>query len=450
MPKDIKTHSTVRDIKLLDRSASGMAHVHNAFIKGKDAVDGTQQSEHSTAAGYASDKISGGVQSAAQEAANRLKNPHKSTANNVNKAKAHFAEVKRQMPNARKEAAGQANQAADSAQKTADALKNKADTATKTAQQAQKSLQDANRVLQQTRQAGRQSVQTAKQTGKGVKGTSKGTITTVKKSVKTVERSAKTTVKTAQKTAKSAQTAAKAAKTAAQASKAASKAAAQTAKLAAKAVIATAKAAIATIKGLVSIIAAGGWIAVVIIIVICVVALIAGSVFGVFFSGDNSGAGWSMPAVVQELANEIERDVEEIKQNNTFDETDTTAVVIYWPEVLAVYAVRVNTDPDNPAEVVTLDDGKIEKLRSILNDMVNLSHSLTTEMREKIAAVTNPDGTTTETAETVTVTRLIFTLTQKSVDEMAAQYGFSQTQIDQMHELLSPEYSDLWTQCLTA
>jgi hypothetical protein len=59
--------------------------------------------------------------------------------------------------------------------------------------------------------------------------------------------------------------AAKAAKLAAQASKAAAKAAVQAAKLAVKATIAMVKAAIAAIKGLVAIIAAGGWVAVVII-----------------------------------------------------------------------------------------------------------------------------------------------------------------------------------------
>jgi murein DD-endopeptidase MepM/ murein hydrolase activator NlpD len=37
---------------------------------------------------------------------------------------------------------------------------------------------------------------------------------------------------------------------------------------------------------------------------------------------------------------------------------------------------------------------------------------------------------------------------QKSADEMAEQYGFSGAQKDQIHELLSPEYADLWAQLL--
>lgn len=29
-----------------------------------------------------------------------------------------------------------------------------------------------------------------------------------------------------------------------------------------------------------------------------------------------------------------------------------------WKEVLAVYSVKVNTDPDNPQEVATMDESK--------------------------------------------------------------------------------------------
>lgn len=75
MPRGIKTKHTIKDIKLLDKAVSGTAHVKNAFIKSKDEAVGTQQSSHDNAENYASDKISGGVKSAAQEAANRFKHP---------------------------------------------------------------------------------------------------------------------------------------------------------------------------------------------------------------------------------------------------------------------------------------------------------------------------------------------------------------------------------------
>ena len=57
---------------------------------------------------------------------------------------------------------------------------------------------------------------------------------------------------------------------------------------------------------LIAAIAAGGWVAVVVIIVLCLVGLIAGSVFGIFFSGEDSGTGMSMQTVVQEINQEYE------------------------------------------------------------------------------------------------------------------------------------------------
>jgi murein DD-endopeptidase MepM/ murein hydrolase activator NlpD len=86
----------------------------------------------------------------------------------------------------------------------------------------------------------------------------------VKKSVKTGERTAKTTAKTAKTTAKAA----------GKAEKVAVKTTIQTAKAAVKATITSIKAIVEGTKALISAIAAGGWVAVVIIVVICMVGLL--------------------------------------------------------------------------------------------------------------------------------------------------------------------------------
>jgi aminoglycoside phosphotransferase (APT) family kinase protein len=105
-----------------------------------------------------------------------------------------------------------------------------------------------------------------------------------------------------------------------------------------------------------------------------------------------------------------------------YNVVDIDAMAINWSEVLAVYAVKVNTDSDNPAEVATLDNDKAERLRDVLNDMTSLSYSLKTETHEQ--TVTDEEGN--ETTETVEIITLVITLTQKSADEMAAEYGFNQ------------------------
>lgn len=452
MPNEIRTKTTVKDIKVLDKATSGTAHVKNAFVRSKQSAEATQNPQNNSASEYATDHMESGAKNVADSAVHRLKNPQSKIKQNVNKAKDHFSEAKRNLPKQRKQAAQSARKTADNAKQTADALKGKADQAKKAAEQAKKAVTDAKRTLRQTRQAGK----TIKTSAKSVKATGKGTVKTAKQSVKTAERSAKVAVKTAQRTAKTAQqtakATAKAAKVAAQVSKAAAKAAVTATKVAVKGTIALIKAAIAAIKGIVAIIAAGGWVAVLIIVIICLIGLLLGSVFGIFFSGEDSAepGGRSMPAVVQELGAEFYNKIEEIKSKNKHDVVIVDAMSINWPEVLSVYAVKINTDPDNPAEVATLDDNKVNKLREVLNDMVTLSHSAKTETQQRTATVTDSHGNESEVTEEVSVTTLTITFTHKSSDDMAAQYRFNHEQKRQMSELLSAEYADLWGSLLGA
>ena len=130
--------------------------------------------------------------------------------------------------------------------------------------------------------------QTAKATGRGAKGTVKSAQRTVKTAqrtakgtVKTAQRTSKTAIKTADHTAKAAQktaqATAKAAKMTVHAARATAKTAAATAKAAAKGISATIKAIIASVKALVAAIAAGGWVAILAIVIICLIGLIVGS-----------------------------------------------------------------------------------------------------------------------------------------------------------------------------
>lgn len=111
-----------------------------------------------------------------------------------------------------------------------------------------------------------------KSTGNTAK-TTGSTAKTTGKTVKTTEQVAKNTAKTAEKTVKVTQKAAKAtakaAQKAAQMAKVAAQKFVQFCKLAAKAIVAVAKGVVAAVKGIAAAIAAGGWIAVAIILLIC-------------------------------------------------------------------------------------------------------------------------------------------------------------------------------------
>lgn len=121
-------------------------------------------------------------------------------------------------------------------------------------------------------------------------------------------------------------------------------------KVAAKATAAAVKAILSATKALIAAIIAGGWIAVVIIVIICLIGMIAGSCFGIFFSGEDSGTGQTMQTVVREVNDDYQNQLDTIKGNISYDVLEMSSSRAVWPEVLAVYSVKTTTDPDNPQE----------------------------------------------------------------------------------------------------
>ena len=301
--------------------------------------------------------------------------------------------------------------------------------------------------------------QTAKATGRSAKGTIKSAQRTVKTAqrtakgtVKTVQRTTKTAIKTADHTAKAAQktaqATAKTAKMTAHAARTAAKTAAATAKAAAKGVSATIKAMIASVKALVAAIAAGGWVAILAIVIICLIGLIVGSCFGIFFSGEDSGSGQTMPTVVREINQEYEGKLEEIKNGTTHDALEMSGSRAVWPEVLAIYAVKTTTDPDNPQEVATMNDGKKELLKEIFWAMNEISHRSETATTTQTVETDDGAGNIIEEEVEVTTTTLYITVTHKTADEMADAYNFTADQQAQLAELLAEENRSMWSSTL--
>lgn len=198
------------------------------------------------------------------------------------------------------------------------------------------------------------------------------------------------------------------------------------------------KAIIAGTKALISAIVAGGWVAVIIIIVICLIALLAGSVFGIFFSGEDSGNGMTMQSVVREINTEYDTCLDEIQNSTSYDVLEMSGSRAVWKEVLAVYSVKTTTDLDNPQEVATMDENKKQLLSNIF-----------WEMNETV--ITESDdghGNIVQTETTVTQTYLYITVSHKTAEEMADQYGFDDKQRQQLAELLAVENNSLWSQVL--
>lgn len=280
----------------------------------------------------------------------------------------------------------------------------------------------------------------------------RATTKTATRTIKTADTAAKTTIKTTQASAeaakKSAVATARTTRVTAHAARVAAKTAVTTAKAVAKATTDTVKAIIAGSKALVSAIAAGGWVAILVIVVICLVGLTVGSCFGIFFSGEDTGTGQSMQTVVREINEEYQNKLDEIKEDNPHDKLEMSGSRAVWPQVLAVYAVKTTSDPDEPMEVASMDDTRKAVLTDIFWQMNEISSRTEDIAKTVILEADDGNGNIVETTTTVTQTYLYITVSHKTADEMADQFGFSEEQREQLVALLADENNMLWASVL--
>lgn len=433
---DIKTRDAVKGtIKQIDKAAIAADRMRSAYVQTKEKAEHSTHAAENSVEEYAADRYEGGLDRVTHEAAHQFDKQGRkgveATKENYHKAKDGIRQFKEKR--AEQALNCQRSEVQTSARKTA---QNFRQSGVRTAEQTSKN------VKQSARSAGKKTVKTVE----------KGTAKTAQKSVKTAERTAKTTIKTSQQAAKAAQktaqATAKAAQKAAQVAKATAKAVAQGIKVAVKATIAAIKAIIAGIKALVAAIAAGGWVAVVVIIVICLIALLLGSVFGIFFSGEDSGTGMSMQTVVQQINADYDSQIQAKKNAVSYDGLEMSGSRAVWKDVLAVYAVKVNTDPDNPQEVATMDDTKKQLLKDIFWEMNQISSRTESKTETQITETDDGHGNIVQTETTVTRTYLYITVSHKTVDEMAAQYSFTQEQKDYLASLLEDKNNSLWASVL--
>ena len=219
-------------------------------------------------------------------------------------------------------------------------------------------------------------------------------------------------------------------------------------KAAAKVTAAAVKAIIAATKALIAAIAAGGWIAVAVIVIICLIGLIVGSCFGIFFSGEDTGSGQTMQTVVREINEDYENQLDTIKANISYDVLEMSGSRAVWPEVLSVYAVKTTTDPDNAQDVATMDDSRKAILKDIFWQMNEISSRTDTSTETVIEESDDGNGNIVETTTTVTRTTLYITVSHKTAEEMADHFNFNADQRAQLAELLADENNSLWAAVL--
>ena len=205
---------------------------------------------------------------------------------------------------------------------------------------------------------------------------------------------------------------------------------------------------LAGLHSLTAVLAAGSGAALGIVIVICLVAFVSGSAYGIFFAADApNAASVTVREAVETLTAEYRDRLEEISETVQHDRQDITAnddvYYIRWQDVLAVFSSHV-AGSEQGAPVAALTEEQLDKLRETMWAMNAVDYS--TRAETAVIETTDDDGnpTTTEITETV----LVIELTHKTPDEMAADYHFTTRQNTYLQLLQDPQYEELWAELL--
>lgn len=306
MGRTIKTRHVQKDIKVLDKTVTAAEHMKGAYIRTRDSAEQTQVKEQGNPVGYAEDQV--------MEKGERAV---RGTVQQTGKQGEKIIYAVRERGRAKKEAEAfrekngepSASSFSSGTEKTyqpKEQMKNRTGAQTgRTAGRQAAGGRETGKKGAQIRELPKQTVKTIdrgektiKTVNVSVKTSGKAAVKGTGRTIKTAQRTGYTAVRTTEVTARAAGQGARATVLATQRTAVVARqtaiAAAQTAKVAAKAISAAVKAVIASTKALVSAILAGGWIVVLILLIVVL--------FGALFSmvgGSNSSTVTPVSAEVE-------------------------------------------------------------------------------------------------------------------------------------------------------
>lgn len=434
---DIKTRKHVKDIKVLDKASVAGERMKNAFIRSKDTTQNLMDDGQVSPSEYAEDQIKYAAEDVAYDTGHAVK---RQTDKAVEKGRDAFREHRKEKRLERQE------------QKVEDRIRRYEErSATRnTSQTAERtSVRAKNSTIKTAEKTEHTVKQTARSAGKASVKTTKATVKATEKGIKTAEQTSKAAIKTAEATAKAtakaAEASAKAAQKAAVLAKQAAIAAYKAAVAVGKAIAAMVKAIIAAMEKLIAAIAAGGWVAVAIIAIIVAIALVLGTCFGIFFANDTGEQ--TMKDAIVAVNTEYQQQIDTAKASVAYDDLEMSGSRAVWPEVLSVYAVKTTTDGENAQEVATVTPEKVEILREIFWAMNTITTRTESHTETVIVESDDGRGNIVEEEQQVTKMTLYITVSHKTAQEMAAEYGFTTDQNKQLEEMLAQDRS-LWANVL--
>lgn len=414
--RDIKTRDKVNQtVKTLDRAAIVADKFRNTTVKSKETAEHTQTTDETSPEEYAVNLVSDKSKIATHRAAVKFNE----------KGKQSLVETKRNIQRFRSEQAVKSICRQRTDKKPSASLDlNFSDKDSKYDIKTRESIKKAN----------------TKPVSKDIKGADK--------TIKTVNHSVNQTIKSSSDTARksyiSSKQSAKATKKSAEAAKKGFEKSAKTMKEAAKHTKRIVKGVIEGAKAAVNAIIAGGWLSVVIIILLCLVGALASSFYGIFFSTETSESGMNISTVIQEINADYDNRIDELKAFGNYDSVEINGSKSNWKDVLSIYAVKTTTDPDNPIEIATVDENKKSILSNIFWDINSIDSKSETRTETKEITSTDENGNEVITTEEVTIKVLTITVNSKTANDMANEYSFNKKQKEYLAELMNDSNDKLW------
>lgn len=169
------------------------------------------------------------------------------------------------------------------------------------------------------------------------------------------------------------------------------------------------------------------------ILIIGGAAAVIGTPFGVFWSGNDSDAQ-SVPQAVALINSEFSAKIYQIQAENPADsmvihrEPDggSDLSITNWTDIIAVFAVKTAGADADATDVVTIDEERIDLIRTVFWDMNTISYYVQT--------IEHKDST-----ENI----LHITITSKKATDMPDFYHFTKSQREALEEVLKPEYAQM-------
>lgn len=183
-----------------------------------------------------------------------------------------------------------------------------------------------------------------------------------------------------------------------------------------------------------------GGVAVISVILVCLIALMTGSPFGVFMSTEDAGTGYTLTSVVQDINAEYLAEIEKIRTDNPHDSFEMEQPLFNWREILAVYSVIVSGYSD----AVTFDEDNAALLKEVFWAFTDIEHETTQYEDIETTLIYDDEGNRQEQETIVVKTKLTIQTEINSLADVRLSYGFNASQTDQLNEILSEDNQSLW------